>query len=87
MSISWVVFPVAWPAKLLTLAKPTARVIGQIWRGRSRACKPYCPNGGGHHSFTVEETEHVTFIDLGCMGNKSNKTDVERFSQAHACKT
>ncbi|CAE7229893.1 unnamed protein product [Symbiodinium pilosum] len=28
-----------------------------------------------------EETQHVTFIDLGCMGNKSNKTDVQRLSQ------
>lgn len=28
-----------------------------------------------------EETQHVTLIDLGCMGNKSNKTDVQRLSQ------
>ncbi|CAE7274429.1 unnamed protein product [Symbiodinium sp. CCMP2456] len=28
-----------------------------------------------------EESQHVTLIDLGCMGNKSNKTDVQRLSQ------
>ncbi|CAE6946714.1 unnamed protein product [Symbiodinium natans] len=33
-----------------------------------------------------EETEHVTFIDLGCVGNKTDKTDVELFSQVPACK-
>ena len=30
MSISWVVFPLTWPPKLQTLAKPAARVIAQI---------------------------------------------------------
>lgn len=28
-----------------------------------------------------EETQHVTFIDLGGMGNKTDKTDVQRLSQ------
>ena len=28
----------------------------------------------------------MTFIDLGCMGNKTDKTDVELFSQVPACK-
>ena len=33
MSISRVVFPLTWPPKLQTLAKPTARVIAKIGRG------------------------------------------------------
>eukprot|EP00439_Symbiodinium_sp_Y106_P084332 s162_g25.t1 len=34
-----------------------------------------------HLTGPLEETQHVTLIDLGCMGNKSNKTDVQRLSQ------
>ena len=30
----------------------------------------------------LQETQHVTFIDLGGMGNKTDKTDVQRLSQA-----
>lgn len=30
---------------------------------------------------TPEETQHVTLIDLGGMGNKTDKTDVQRLSQ------
>ena len=36
-----------------------------------------------NESLELQETQHVTFIDLGGMGNKTDKTDVQRLSQAN----
>lgn len=39
-------------------------------------------SGSSSADFRAQETQHVTFIDLGGMGNKTDKTDVNRLSQA-----